>query len=63
MSVYGSTVELHYPDAGCTDRFGPLGIFYENFTILSCLEITGYRMKYSTVLWLLQLQIRRGRKV
>jgi len=27
------------------------------------LEITGYRIKYSTVLWLLELQIWRGRKV
>jgi hypothetical protein len=30
---------------------------------LPCLEITGYRIKYSTVLWLLELQIRRDRKV
>ena len=28
-----------------------------------CLEITGYRIKCSTVLWLLELQIRRRRKV
>ena len=26
-------------------------------------NFTGYRIKYSTVLWLLELQIRRGRKV
>jgi hypothetical protein len=29
----------------------------------TCLEITVYRIKYSTVLWLLELQNRRGRKV
>ena len=29
---------------------------------LACLEITGYKTKYSTVLWLLE-QISRGRKV
>ena len=43
--------------------FGPSGKFVENATKLTCLEITGYRIKYSTVLWLLELQIRRGRKV
>jgi len=41
----------------------PSGKFVENCTKLICLEITGYRIKYSTVLWLLELQIRRGRKV
>jgi len=30
---------------------------------LACLQITDYQMKYSTVLWLHELQIRRGRKV
>ena len=30
---------------------------------LTCLEIAGYRIKYSTVVWLIELQIRRGRKV
>ena len=29
----------------------------------TCLEITCCRIKYSTVLWLLELQIRRGRKI
>ena len=37
--------------------------FVENSTKVACLEITGYRIKYSTVLWLLELQIRRVRKV
>ena len=35
----------------------------EKSTKLTCLEITGYRIKYSTVLWLLGLQITRGLKV
>jgi hypothetical protein len=45
------------------DQLGPSGKFVQNSTKLTCLEITGYRIKYSTVLWLLELQIRRGRKV
>ena len=51
------------PDAGYPDRLGPLGKSVDNSTKLTCLEITGYRIKYSTVLWLTELQIRRGRKV
>jgi len=39
------------------------GKFVDKSTKLTCLEITGYRMKYSKVLRLLELQIRRGRKV
>jgi len=49
-----------------TDYPDPLGLsgkFVEKSTKLTCLEITGYRIKYSTVLWLIELQIRRGRKV
>jgi len=55
-------VELNstYPDARYLDRFGPSGKFVRNFTQLTWLDITGYRNKYSTVLW---LQIRRRRKV
>ena len=49
--------------ANYPDRLGPLGKFVENSTKLTCLEITGYRIKYSTVLWLIELQIRCGRKV
>jgi hypothetical protein len=30
---------------------------------LNCLEIADYRIMYRTVLWLLELHIRRGRKV
>jgi len=37
--------------------------FVENSTKLTCLGITGYRNNYGTVLRLLELQIRRGRKV
>jgi hypothetical protein len=46
------------PKTVYSDRLGPWGKFAENST-----KLTGYRIKYSTVLWLLELQIRRGRKV
>jgi hypothetical protein len=39
-----------YPDAGYPDRLDPSGKFVENSTKLTCLEITGYRIKYSRVL-------------
>jgi hypothetical protein len=52
-----------YLDAGYPDRLGPLGKFVENSTKLNFLEITGYRIKYSTVVWLLEHQTRRGPKV
>ena len=51
------------PNAGYPDRLGPSAKFVEDSTKLTCLENTGYGIKNSTVLWLLQLQIRRGRKV
>ena len=44
-------------------RLGPWDKFVEHSKKLTCLEITGYRIKHSTVLWLLELQIRHGRKV
>jgi hypothetical protein len=53
---YNST----YPNAGNLDWLGPSGKFVENSTKLTCLEITGYRIQYSTMLWLLELKIRRG---
>jgi len=49
--------------ANYPDRFGLSGKFVENSTKLSHPEITGHRIKYSTVLWLLELQIRLCRKV
>jgi len=49
--------------ANYPDRLGLSGKFVENSTKLTCLEITGNRIKYSTVPWLLELQISRGRKV
>jgi hypothetical protein len=36
--------------ANYPDRLGPSGKFVENSTKLTCLEITGYLIKYSTVL-------------
>jgi hypothetical protein len=48
--------------ANYSDRLGPCGKFVENSTKLTGLEITGYRIKYNTVLWLLEIKIRLGRK-
>ena len=45
------------------DRLGPPCKTVENSTKLTCLEITSYRIQYSTVLWLIELQTRRGRRV
>jgi hypothetical protein len=44
-------------------RFCPSGKFVENSTNLNCLEVNGYQIKYSVVLWLAELQIRPGRRV
>jgi len=52
-----------YPEAGYPDRLGPWGTSVDISKKLTRFEITGYRIKYSTVLWHLKLQIRRGRKV
>jgi hypothetical protein len=63
--VYGRTPltrTLVIRIANYSDRFGPSSKFVDNFTKLTYLEITGYLTKYSTVLWLLKLQLRRGRK-
>ena len=49
--------------ANYPERLGPSGTFVENFTKLICLDVTGYQIEYSTMLWLLELQIRRGRNV
>ena len=47
--------------ANYPDRLGSSGESVENSAKGTCLEIAGYRIKYSTVLWLLELQIRCGR--
>ena len=44
-------------------RFCLSGKFVENFTKLTLLKITGYRVLYSTMLWLLEFQISSGGKV
>jgi hypothetical protein len=49
--------------ANYPDRSGRSGQFVENSTKLTCLEISGYRFRHSTVLWHLELQIRCGRQV
>jgi hypothetical protein len=43
--------------ASYVDWLVPLGKFVENSTKLTCLDIAGYQIKYSTVLWLLDLQL------
>ena len=59
-----STVELHLPGLPIFRNGLALGgKFVENSTKLTCLEITGYRIKCSVALWLLELQIQGGRKV
>jgi hypothetical protein len=49
--------------ANYLDQLGPLGKFVETSTKPNFLEITSYQIKYSTMLWLLELQIRGGQKV
>jgi hypothetical protein len=49
-----------YPIANYPDRLGPLHVFVNNSARLTLLVITGYRIKYSTMLWLLEFQIRCG---
>jgi hypothetical protein len=52
-----------YLDAGYSDKLGPSGKFVENSAKLTSIEITGYRIKYRTVLWIVELQISYGRRV
>jgi len=44
------------------DPFGPPGKFVANSIIQTFHEISHYRIKYSTVLWLLELQISHSRQ-
>ena len=65
--TFFNTTQLHIRKpviliANYPDRLGPSGNFVDNSIELMGLEITSYRIKHSTVLWLLELQIRRGRK-
>ena len=50
-------------NANYPERLGTPDKFVENFTKINYIEITGYRINYSTVLRLVELQIRRVRKV
>ena len=52
-----------YSDAGYPNQFGPSGKFVENSIKVTCLEISIYRIQYSTALWLLEAPVRRGRQV
>jgi len=65
-SIYSTTPTIRtlvIRIANCPYELGHSGELVENFTKLTCLDITGYRIKYSTQLWLPETQIRRGRKV
>jgi hypothetical protein len=50
------------PEAGYPERLDPSRKLVQSSIKLTFLEVTGYRFKYSTVLWRLELQIRRGQK-
>jgi hypothetical protein len=52
-----------YLEAGYPDWLRPSNKFVENSTKITYLKITGYRIKYSAVLSLLELQIKPDRKV
>jgi len=49
--------KLVIQNANYQDRPGLSGKFMENSTTLTALDITGYRIKYSTLLRLLEFQI------
>ena len=49
--------KLVIPTANNPERFDTSGKFVNNLTKLTCLEITGYRIKCSTVLWPLELHL------
>ena len=57
------TVEVHLSGSCFSRSVGTSDKFIVNSTKLTWLEITDYWIKYSTVLRLLGLQIRRGQKV
>ena len=52
--------KLVIPIASYPDSLDSSGKFVEISTKINYLEIIGYRIKYSTVLWLIELKIRRG---
>jgi len=41
-------------------RLGPSGKFVDNSTKLTCLEVGGYRIVYSTVLWFIERNFKSG---
>jgi hypothetical protein len=62
--IYLNTIELHLSGSPII-RIGLAhsGNFVENSTKNNLFETISYRIKYGTVVWLLELQIRRRRKV
>ena len=63
MRWAGHVARMEGGESVYPDRLDPSGKSVKNSTKLNCLEIACYRIKHSTVLWLLELQIRGGRKV
>ena len=63
ITLYNLQWDSTYLEAGYSDRLDPSVKFVKNSTKRACLDVTGYRIKYSTALWFLELQIRRDRKV
>jgi hypothetical protein len=51
-----------YPEALYPDRLDPSDKCVWNSAKLICIEIAGYRIKYGTLLLVLEIQIGRGRK-
>ena len=58
-----TTVEVHLSGSWLSRSVGTSDKSIVNSTKLTWLEITDYWIKYSTVLWLLGLQIKHGQKV
>ena len=55
--------EFHLSGPWSSGSAWPLRKIVEKSRKISCLEMGGNRIKCSTVLWLLNIQVRRGRKV
>jgi len=62
-SVNSNYMDAGYPNRQLSHQLDPSGNFFENYTKLTRPVITGYRIQYVRLLWLLELKIRCGRKV
>ena len=61
--LFSNTVELHLSGTPIIQISLALRVHSSRILELTCLQITGYRIKYSTVLRLIQSQFRSGRNV